>query len=275
MAEFALVDKAAKLFELSSGCVLHRDPVVGKCKVLPLGRWRGTLQQEDLQFQYMKLCDTLSMVGVELMATWQSTRKVNNDELQKRVQTCIGSWKSGKFMPLVSRPFSINTYCTSKVWFRTGSVDLRVGDVTAITSKLKSYCYQDLLQKPSEVLLYRRPEEGGLGLHHLQSKALAHLISPFIQTAASPKFRNSLFHSWMFRFHVQGETNLPDPGYTPYYDQKFFNVNVCQGQNPTESSTHDCQAVVFTFVGAECHQERGGPGWEDGADPLQGGGEVP
>ena len=50
---------------------------------------------------------------------------------------------------------------------------------------------------------------------------------------------------------------------------------VCQGQNPTESSTHDCQAVVFTFVGAECHQERAGPGWEDGADPLQGGGEVP
>ena len=28
----------------------------------------------------------------------------------------------------------------------------------------------------------------------------------------------------MFRFHVQGETNLPDPGCTPSYDQKFFNV---------------------------------------------------
>ena len=136
MAEFALVDRAAKLFELSSGCVLHRDPLSGKCKVLPLGRWRGSLQQEDLQYPYMKLCDTLSMVGVELTASWQTTRKLNNDELQKRVQTCIGAWKSGKFMPLVSRPFSINTYCTSKVWFRTGSVDLRVGHVTAITSKL-------------------------------------------------------------------------------------------------------------------------------------------
>ena len=33
MAEFALVDKAAKLFELSYGCLLHRDPVSGKCKV--------------------------------------------------------------------------------------------------------------------------------------------------------------------------------------------------------------------------------------------------
>ena len=94
----------------------------------------------------MKLCDNLSMVGVELTASWLTTRKVNNGDLQKRVNSCIGSWKAGKFMPLVSRPFSINTYCTSKVWFRTGSVDLRVADVTAITRKLKSYCYQDLFQ---------------------------------------------------------------------------------------------------------------------------------
>ena len=95
MAEFALVDQAAKLFELSSGCVLHCDPLVGKCKVLPLGRWRNTLQQEDIAFPYLRLCDALSFVGVELTASWQSTRKINNDELQSKVQNCIGSWKSG------------------------------------------------------------------------------------------------------------------------------------------------------------------------------------
>ena len=224
MSEFTLVDKAAKLFELSSGCALHRDPVSGKCKVLPLGRWRGTLQQEDILYPYMKLCDTLEMVGVDLTANWQASRRINNDDLLSRVQRCIGAWKSGKFMPLVSRPFSINTYCLSKVWFRAGSVDMRVGDITAITCRVKSYCYQDLYQKPSEVLLYRREGEGGLGLYHLQSKALAHLISKFIQTAANPKYIKSLFHTWLFRYHVLGELDLPNPGYTPYYDQSFFEV---------------------------------------------------
>ena len=127
-------------------------------------------------------------------------------------------------MPLVCRPFSVNTYCISKIWFKTGSVDLRVSDGTAISSKLKSYVYQDLLQKPSEVMLYRRVEEGGLGLHHVQSKALAHLISTFIQTAANKRFRRSLFHSWLYRFHIEGEDNLPNPGFTPYYDRNFFEV---------------------------------------------------
>ena len=147
MAEFALVDKAASLFEQSSGCILHRDPITAKCKVLPLGRWRNTLQQEDIGLPHLKLCDSLSMVGVELSANWQTTRKLNNDELQDKVQKCMGSWKSGKFLPLVCRPFSVNTYCLSKVWFRAGSVDLRACDITTITNKIKSYCYQDLYQK--------------------------------------------------------------------------------------------------------------------------------
>ena len=91
MAEFSLVDQAARLFELSSGCSLHRDPLVGKCKVLPLERWRNKLQQEDIGHPYMKLCDTLSFVGVELIASWQATRKINNDELVTTVHSCIQS----------------------------------------------------------------------------------------------------------------------------------------------------------------------------------------
>ena len=197
MAEFALVDHAVTLFELSSGNYLHHDPVAGKWQVLALGGWRNSLQREDIGFPYFKLTESLAMVGVDLTASWQSTRKMNMDELQSRVQKCIGSWKSGKFLPLVCRPFSLNTYCSSKIWFRTSSVDMRAGDILAITSRLKAYCYQDLSQKPSEVLLYRGVEQGGLGLHHIHSKALANLISTFIQTACNKNFQNSLFHSWL------------------------------------------------------------------------------
>ena len=84
MAEFALVDQAARIFEQGSGCSLHHNPVTGKCMKC---------------MKYMKICDNLSMVGVELTASWQATRKLNNDDLQLRVQNCVGSWKSAKFMP--------------------------------------------------------------------------------------------------------------------------------------------------------------------------------
>ena len=224
MAEFALVDKAADLFERSSGNKLHRDPVTGKCKVLPLGRWRNTLQQEDIGFPYLRISDQLSMVGVELTASWQSTRKINNDDLQNRVTNCIGAWKAGKFLPLVSRPHSLNTYCMSKVWFRTSSVDLREGDITAINSKVKSYCYQDLLQKPSELILFRRVQDGGLGLHNLRCKSLAHLISTFLLTAANKNYQQSLYSSWLYRYHVERDTRLPDPGFPPYYSPTFFKI---------------------------------------------------
>ena len=55
MSEFSLVDHGSSLFELASGCILHRDPSSGKVKFLPLGRWKGTLCQDDLPVNYILL----------------------------------------------------------------------------------------------------------------------------------------------------------------------------------------------------------------------------
>ena len=63
MEEFMLVDKAMALFEKASGCKLHRDPATKKCKFLPLARWRGTLEQDDIPCNYMTISDHLEMVG--------------------------------------------------------------------------------------------------------------------------------------------------------------------------------------------------------------------
>ena len=226
MEEFSLVNDASALFEGASGCRLHRDPASQKCKFLPLGRWRRTLQQEDLPraCQYMILSDHLDMVGVQLRATWTQTRKANCDIIQQRVTSIINSWKSGKFMPLIIRPWSINSYVLSKVWFRCGSVDMRAGDISAINSSLKSWLYADLYEKPAETVMCRPASYGGLGVTSVKSKAQAVLIRTFLETAAIPKFRHSLLHSMMFRFHILEDPTAEDPGYLPYYPAAFFQM---------------------------------------------------
>ena len=71
MAEFLLVDKAVTLFEKASGCRLHRDPVNKKCKFIPLARWRGTLEQEDIPCNYMTISDHLAQfIWRELSRTY-------------------------------------------------------------------------------------------------------------------------------------------------------------------------------------------------------------
>ena len=62
--EFQLVDKAMEMFENATGCRLHRDPTTKKCKFLPLAKWKGTLQQQDIP-EYMTISDHLKMIGVE------------------------------------------------------------------------------------------------------------------------------------------------------------------------------------------------------------------
>ena len=224
MAEFATVERAAQLFEQSSGNKLHRDPLKRKCKVLLLGRWIGTVEQEDIGFPHLKITDSLAFVGVHLQASWQKSRKQNNDELLDRAKKKIAAWKSGKFLPLVCRPFSLNTYALSRVWFRTHSVDLRVGDISTLSSLCKSYLYQDMLEKPSELVLFRKVDQGGLGLHNVKHKALAALITTFLQTAANPKFQRSLFHNSLYRSYVLMDDSILKPDLPPYYNQTFFDI---------------------------------------------------
>ena len=79
MEEFLLVDKGCRLFEQSSGCKLHRDPATNKCKILPLGRWIGTLQQEDIPLPYLKITDSLDYLGCKLYSNYGSTRRENGE----------------------------------------------------------------------------------------------------------------------------------------------------------------------------------------------------
>ena len=172
------------------GCRLHMVPASLKRKLMPLGKWRQQLSQDDLpdDCKYFVLSDHLDMVGVQLRATWIQTRKANGDIIQQRVSSTINPWRAGKFMPLTMRPWSVNTYALSKVWFRCGSVDLREGDISAISKSFKSWLYADLFEKPSEAVMCRPVSHGGLGVNSVRYKAKATLIRTFLETSVNPKF---------------------------------------------------------------------------------------
>ena len=65
------------------------------------------MSQEDIPLRYLLISESLEMIGVELKATWQQTRKANGDIVQSRVSDTINAWKSGKFMDLPARPWSL------------------------------------------------------------------------------------------------------------------------------------------------------------------------
>ena len=222
MQEFSLVDYGSSLFEAASGCHLHRDPASGKVKFLPLGRWKGTLTIEDLPVKYVALSEHLDMVGVQLMANYQKTRKVNCDDLQTKVQNIVGSWRGGKFMPLTNRAHSLNTFCLSKVWYKCSSINIRVCDHKKITSNVRSWLFADQLEKPEEHIVTRSRKDGGLGLANVQYKALALLIRSFLETLIIPNFKHNKYHEALFSWYVEEKRNIVQPSKPPYYDDTFF-----------------------------------------------------
>ena len=172
-------------------------------------------------------------------SSWQQTRKANGDIVQTRVSNKVNAWKSGKFMDLSARPWSLNSYALTKAWFRCHTVDLRVADITSLTGKVKGWLYQDQLEKPEDMVNYRPPEMGGLGLHHVGIKAQASLIRTFMETAANATFQQSMFHNILYRAYVLADDSIQSPPpMPPYYSQNFFNkikwvkqntpLNVCK-----------------------------------------------
>ena len=219
--EFLIADEGAALFERSAGTKLHRDPLSNKCKFLPLGKWRVKLKQEDIPTPYMRLTDTLDMVGVQLCSTWSKTRASNGATLQKKISSLIGSWRAGKFMPLILRPRSANIFALSKVWFRCASVNLREADFSAINSSLKKWVYADLLLKPDERTLFRPIWYGGLGLASVKHKSIAYLIRTFMELAANSNYHQSPFLSRLYRVHILQE-DTPCPPSPSYYSNHFY-----------------------------------------------------
>ena len=127
-------------------------------------------------------------------------------------------------MPLSQRSHSLNTYCLSKIWFKCPSIELRVTDLTKISSLIKSWLFQDQLEKPEDHVLYRSRTQGGLNLTNVKVKALSLLIKTFLETALSDKFQKNLFHEAIFRWHILKERDLVKPKLPPYYSEEMLNI---------------------------------------------------
>ena len=127
-------------------------------------------------------------------------------------------------MPLVQRPYSINSFCISKICFRSASINLREGDFKAMNSQIKSWVFADQLESPEEIILYRSRAHGGLGLTHVKWKATAELIRSFLETALIKNFQLNSFHVAQFRWNVLFQHDIPNPGNCPYLTGDMFTL---------------------------------------------------
>ena len=90
MKEFSLVINDCSLLERAAGVRLHRNVTSGKLQFLALGCWIGTLQQENIPYQLIRLCEELNFIRVGLKSTFTQTRKSNCETLVDRVCKTIG-----------------------------------------------------------------------------------------------------------------------------------------------------------------------------------------
>ena len=220
--EIDFVVRACSHLEGASGVRLHRDPDSGKVKILLLGRWKETVTQEMIPYDFIRISEYLDMVGVKLNDKFYKSRIENCEIICNKLKNTVNPWKGGKFMSLLNRAHSVNCFASSKVWYRAGAINIKVKDTASCHSTIKSWIYRDLFEKPSEKVLFRSITEGGLGLVHIGIKCQSELIRTFLETSIHPRFRHNLLHEILYRKHVlEEDINIRLPN-TPYYNKDFY-----------------------------------------------------
>ena len=119
--------------------------------------------------------------------------------------------------------------------------NLRVCDHEKISSLIKSLLlFQDQLVKPEDFVLYRPRSLGGLGLVHVETKALALQVRSFLETAVNVKFIRNIFHEALYKWHIENDRSIPNPGITPYYPDAFFQkINLVKEEGLLNIKTMD------------------------------------
>ena len=122
MDEVRLCISECDKLEGTCGIKLHKNPDAGKIKLLPPGKWRRNLKQEDIPYNFIKLSEYLDCVGVMLYANYNETRKVNGEALVEKVWVMVNHWRSGKYMELLDRAASVNSNILGKLWYWDASI---------------------------------------------------------------------------------------------------------------------------------------------------------
>ena len=91
---------------------------------------------------------------MSLTCSFSSTRKVNCDTVETKVQNTIHPWRGGKFTECILRAHSVNCHGLSRAWFRSCSIPLRSSTVTSLNKCARSWILQDFFAKPSELVLH-------------------------------------------------------------------------------------------------------------------------
>ena len=165
--EFYTVDACLKKFELASGCKFHRNPVTQKCKITLFGPWKRKFSQNNIPLTFLQVTDHLEILGVKLFESWRATQKENGIKVVNKVSRVADRWKGGRFYDFLLRPYIVNTYLFSNIWYAASVLDLQLGHLDEIQKKGNQYLHSDCFLKPQIIANYLPRDQMGLEMVHV------------------------------------------------------------------------------------------------------------
>ena len=105
----------------------------------------------------------------------------------------------------------MNTYLFSNIWYYASVIDLKVADVTNMQSISNRYVHSNSSLRPEAIANYVDKKDGGLGVIHVKSKAIALFIKNLMKVAEVNLYINAVI-----RKYCEEEDVSPTPLKPPF-----------------------------------------------------------
>ena len=179
--EFILVDQLFSRFERCSGAVLSRSE---KSKVMGLGGWRG---RTTWPLPWLRTMEELKVLGFQILPTFDESLHRNWTVLVETFKRVLLSFSLRALDTLHQRSEVIKIYATSKLWYKAQVLPLPARYAQQLESAITRFLWRGKLEKLALQEIYNPPDQGGLGVVDIRSKADALFIKQACRLLSNPE----------------------------------------------------------------------------------------
>ncbi len=164
------LDVQMAAFERASGAILNRNR---KSVIVGLGTWES---REDWPVPWLQVAKEVKLYGISITASFKSTVDRTWDRVLGGLEQVLRLWSARDLPTLKMRARALEVFGLSKLWYAAQVIPLTKKHQVRAQAAAGAFLWRGSLERLAYRELHRSPEQGGLSLTCLATRAEALLV---------------------------------------------------------------------------------------------------
>lgn len=167
LGDLPRIDETFRQYEDLNGTLLSRTR---KTRVMGIGRWQN---RTDWPIPWLQTTDRMKILGVTFSADTSVTIMTTWNEILNKMRAGVQRWISDRNWTMLGKIKILHTFILSQAWYVAQVLPCPQRIISEMERSASHYLFNDQVERIQLEQLYKKKEEGGLGLVNISAKCQA------------------------------------------------------------------------------------------------------